>query len=265
MTDATPVEYDVTDHVATITLARPDAMNSLTLAAKEALKRAVLDAAGDERVRCVVLTGSGRAFCVGQDLREHVAALDSQPIEDLWATVPDHYAPIAHGLATMPKPVIAAVNGVAAGAGVSLALACDFRIAADTAGFNTAFAAIGLSCDTGVSWTLPRIVGRAAAIELLMLPRTVHAAEAAELGLVTRVVDADRLAAETADFARQLAAGPTQAYAAIKRSVNYAATHDLAAALDHEGSQMAVTGATQDHRDAAAAFVAKESPTFHGR
>ena len=267
MTDAAaPVEYDVTDHVATITLARPDAMNSLTLATKEALKRAVLDAAGDERVRCVVLTGTGRGFCVGQDLREHVEALENDtPMEDLWSTVPEHYAPVAHALATMPKPVIAAVNGVAAGAGVSLALACDFRIAADTAGFNTAFAGIGLSCDTGISWTLPRLVGRAAALDLLMRPRTVPAAEAAELGLVTRAVPAGRLAAETADLAKELAAGPTLAYAAIKQAVNYSATHDLAAALNHEGDQMAATGATQDHRDAVAAFVAKESPTFHAR
>jgi 2-(1,2-epoxy-1,2-dihydrophenyl)acetyl-CoA isomerase len=264
MTDA-PVAYDVSDRVGTITLARPDAMNSLTLATKGALKRAVLDAASDERVRCVVLTGSGRAFCVGQDLREHADALESQSVDDLWSTVPEHYAPIALGLATMPKPVIAAVNGVAAGAGVSLALACDFRISTDNAGFNTAFAAIGLSCDTGISWTLPRLIGRARALELLLTPRTVRAAEAAELGLVTRVVPADDLAAATSELAQQLASGPTQAYAAIKRAVTYAATHDLAAALDHEGTQMAHTGATQDHRDAVAAFLAKETPTFHGR
>jgi 2-(1,2-epoxy-1,2-dihydrophenyl)acetyl-CoA isomerase len=264
MTDA-PVAYAVSDRVATITLARPDAMNSLTLASKEALKRAVLDAASDERVRCVVLTGSGRAFCVGQDLREHADALESRSTEELWSTVPDHYAPIALGLATMPKPVIAAVNGVAAGAGVSMALACDFRIAADNAGFNTAFAGIGLSCDTGISWTLPRLIGRAKALELLLTPRTVRAPEAAVVGLVTRVVPADELATATAELAEQLASGPTQAYAAIKRAVTYSASHDLPASLDHEGTQMANTGATQDHRDAVAAFLAKETPTFHGR
>lgn len=264
MTDAN-VSYDVADSVATIRLARPDAMNSLTRATKEELKRAVLEAADDERVRCVVVTGSGRAFCVGQDLREHVEALQTRPLEEIWATVPDHFAPIAHGLATMPKPVIAAVNGVAAGAGASIAFACDFRIAAEGAGFNTAFAGIGLSCDTGISWMLPRLIGRAAAIDLLMRPRTVRAQEAAELGLLVRVVDADELESATAEFARQLANGPTQAYAAIKRSVNHAATHDLAAALDFEGEQMALTGATQDHRDAVAAFVAKEQPTFRGR
>jgi 2-(1,2-epoxy-1,2-dihydrophenyl)acetyl-CoA isomerase len=264
MTDA-PVAYDVADHVATITLARPDAMNSLTGDAKAGLKRAVLDAAADERVRCVLLTGTGRAFCVGQDLQEHATALQTQPTEEIWATVPDHYAPIALGLATMPKPVVAAVNGVAAGAGVSLAMACDFRIAADTAGFNTAFAGIGLSCDTGISWTLPRLIGRAKALDLLIRPRTVRAPEAAELGLVTRVVPADELSAAAYELAQELASGPTLAYASIKRSVNYGATHDIAAALDYEGNQMAVTGASQDHRDAVAAFLAKETPTFHGR
>jgi 2-(1,2-epoxy-1,2-dihydrophenyl)acetyl-CoA isomerase len=264
MTDA-PVAYDVADNVATITLIRPDAMNSLTGAAKDALKRAVLDAAADERVRCVVITGSGRAFCVGQDLREHAEALGNRSDEEIWATVPDHYAPIARGIATMPKPVVAAVNGVAAGAGMSLALACDLRIVADTASFNSAFAGVGLSCDTGISWTLPRLIGRAAALDLLLRPRTVRAPEAAELGLVSQVVPAEELAAATSELAGQLAAGPTQAYASIKRSVNYAATHDLAAALDYEGNQMAVTGATQDHRGAVKAFLAKESPTFRGR
>jgi 2-(1,2-epoxy-1,2-dihydrophenyl)acetyl-CoA isomerase len=264
MTDAN-VSYDVADSVATIRLARPDAMNSLTRATKEELKRAVLDAADDDGVRCVVVTGSGRAFCVGQDLREHAEALQTKPLEEIWATVPDHYAPIALGLATMPKPVIAALNGVAAGAGASIAFACDFRIAAEGAGFNTAFAAIGLSCDTGISWSLPRLIGRAAAIDLLLRPRTVKAPEAAELGLLTQVVAAEELESATAKFARHLASGPTQAYAAIKRSVNHAATHDLADALDYEGGQMALTGGTQDHRDAVAAFVVKEQPVFHGR
>jgi 2-(1,2-epoxy-1,2-dihydrophenyl)acetyl-CoA isomerase len=264
MTDA-GVTYDVADNVATIQLTRPDAMNSLTRATKEELKRSVQEAAGDEQVRCVVVTGSGRAFCVGQDLREHAEALQTQSLAEIWSTVPDHYAPIALGLATMPKPVIAAVNGVAAGAGASIAFACDFRIATTNAGFNTAFAGIGLSCDTGISWTLPRLIGRAAAIDLLMLPRTLRAPEAAELGLVTRVVDADELESATAEFAGQLAAGPTQAYAAIKGAVNFGATHHLAEALDHEGRQMALTGATQDHRDAVEAFVAKQQPAFHGR
>ncbi|MGA9345764.1 MAG: enoyl-CoA hydratase-related protein, partial [Nocardioidaceae bacterium] len=154
-----PVTYDVADQVATITLARPEDMNSLDTATKDALLGAIQRAAGDDDVRCVVLTGTGRAFCVGQDLREHIANISTQSIEEVWSTVDRHYTPIALGLATMEKPVIAAVNGVAAGAGMSIALACDLRLAADTAGFNTAFTAIGLSCDTGASWSLPRLVG----------------------------------------------------------------------------------------------------------
>ena len=144
-------------------------------------------------MRCVVLTGTGRAFCVGQDLKEHIEILRSGSSDALFRTVPEHYNPIVTAVATMPKPVIAAVNGVAAGAGASLAFACDFRILADTAGFNLAFTGIALSCDTGASWTLPRLVGRAKALELLYFPRTLKADESLELGLATKVVPADDL------------------------------------------------------------------------
>jgi 2-(1,2-epoxy-1,2-dihydrophenyl)acetyl-CoA isomerase len=260
-----PVRYDVDDHVATITLNRSEAMNSLDTATKDALVAAVQRAARDEDVRCVVVTGTGRAFCVGQDLREHVANMASQSLEQVWATVDRHYSPIALGLATMPKPVIAAVNGVAAGAGLSIAMACDLRIVADTAGFNTAFTSIGLACDTGSSWTLPRLVGRTKAMELLLMPRTVDSQEALSLGLVNRVVPADDLAAEAATLAATLANGPTVAFASVKDSVAYSATHPLAESLAFESQMMARTGASDDHRNAVDAFVAKEKPVFEGR
>jgi 2-(1,2-epoxy-1,2-dihydrophenyl)acetyl-CoA isomerase len=260
-----PVRLDLTDGVATVTLDRPDAMNSLDIPTKVALRDTVEQVADDPEVRCVVLTGTGRAFCVGQDLKEHVGLLESGGSEALFTTVPDHYNPTVTALATMPKPVIAAVNGVAAGAGASLAFACDYRLVADTAGFNLAFAGIGLSCDTGASWTLPRLVGRAKAIELLYEPRTVKAQEALDLGLVTRVVAADLLAEEARALARRLATGPTVAFGAIRRAVAHSATHSLEEALAFEAEMMAFTGATRDHRDAVAAFVAKERPTFHGR
>ena len=262
---AAPVLTEVEGAVTTIRFNRPAAMNALDLATKVALRDAVITVADDDSVRCLVLTGTGRAFCVGQDLREHADNIAALPMEELWSTVPEHYAPIATALATMPKPVIAAVNGVAAGAGASIAFACDFRVVADTAGFNTAFTGIGLSCDTGASWTLPRLVGYAKAVELLMLPRTVKASEAADLGLATRVVPAAELSTAAAELARTLAAGPTTAYAAIKHAVAYAAASDLPAALELEAQLMASTGATQDHRDAVAAFVAKQTPTFSGR
>jgi 2-(1,2-epoxy-1,2-dihydrophenyl)acetyl-CoA isomerase len=251
--------------VATVTLNRPDAMNSLDVATKDALLAAVTEVAEDETVRCVVLTGTGRAFCVGQDLKEHVDLLQNGGSDALFTTVPRHYNPTVLALATMPKPVVAALNGVAAGAGASLALACDYRIAADSAGVNLAFSGIALSCDTGSSWTLPRLVGPAKALELLYEPRTIPAGECLELGLVTRVVAADELEAATRAVAERLAAGPTLSYAAIRRSVHFSATHDLPDSLAFEAQMMAETGATADHRDAVDAFVAKQRPTFHAR
>ena len=174
MPDTAPVQYDVSDGVATIRLNRPDAMNSLDIATKELLRETVQHAAEDEAARCVVLTGTGRAFCTGQDLKEHVALLQSGSSAQLFTTVERHYNPTVTALATMEKPVVAAVNGVAAGAGASLAFACDLRIVADTAGFNLAFANVALSCDTGSSYTLQRLVLDLNGIEpvpaLLLIP-----------------------------------------------------------------------------------------------
>ena len=260
-----PVRYDVSDGVATITLNRPDAMNGLDVATKEALLGAVRRAEADDAVRCVVLTGSGRAFCVGQDLKEHIEILRSSDAESLFHTVEEHYNPIVTTLAMMPKPVVAAVNGVAAGAGASLAFACDFRVLAEPAGFNLAFAGVALSCDTGSSWTLPRLVGRARAIELLYFPRTIGSAESLELGLATKVVAAEDLDTEVATLARRLADGPTVSFGAIRRSVEYSAGHGFVESLGFEGSMMTLTGSTEDHHNAVSSFVNKEKPVFTGR
>ncbi|MGO4258063.1 enoyl-CoA hydratase-related protein [Marmoricola sp. RAF53] len=260
-----PISLTTTDGVATIALTRPEAMNSLDIATKEALLAAVTQVAGDSSVRCVVLTGSGRAFCVGQDLKEHVALLESGSTDELFTTVERHYNPIVSTLADMPKPVIAAVNGVAAGAGASLAFACDLRILGESAGFNLAFPGVALSCDTGASWTLPRLVGRAKALELLYFPSTLTSGESLELGLATRVVPDADLADEVAGLAAKLAAGPTLSYASIRQSVNFSATHDFGESLAFEGSKMTLTGASGDHRRAVAAFLAKEKATFEGR
>jgi 2-(1,2-epoxy-1,2-dihydrophenyl)acetyl-CoA isomerase len=263
--EVSPVLLEVTDGVGTITMNRPEAMNSLDVATKEALLATVQQAAADRQIRCVVLTGTGRAFCVGQDLKEHVGILESESRESLFHTVELHYNPIVTALVTMEKPVIAAVNGVAAGAGASLAFACDLRVLADTAGFNLAFANIALSCDTGSSFTLQRLVGRAKAIELLYFPRTVRADEALTLGLATRVVPAGELADVVGDLARRLAAGPTLALGAMRQSLRYAADHTFEEAVANESVQMARTGATEDHAAAVAAFLAKEQPVFRGR
>jgi 2-(1,2-epoxy-1,2-dihydrophenyl)acetyl-CoA isomerase len=263
--DASPVLLEVADGVATITFNRAETMNSLDVATKEALLTTLTQAAGDPAVRCVVLTGSGRAFCVGQDLKEHAELLHRGSGDELFRTVERHYNPIVTTLVGMPKPVLAAVNGVAAGAGASLAFACDLRIVADTAGFNLAFAKVALSCDTGSSVTLQRLVGRAKAIELLYFPRTVPAEEALRLGLATRVVPAAELADEVRTLAGRLAAGPTVALGAIRQSLEYAAGHDFAEATAFESAQMNLTGATADHAAAVAAFLAKEEPVFEGR
>jgi 2-(1,2-epoxy-1,2-dihydrophenyl)acetyl-CoA isomerase len=259
------VDYTVDGGIATLTLNRPAAMNSLDTATKEQLLTAVQRAAHDPAVRCVVVTGAGRAFCVGQDLHEHASNLAEQPLEEVWSTVDRHYSPIALALATMPKPVVAAVNGVAAGAGLAVAAACDWRVAAESATFTTAFTGIGLSCDTGTSWTLPRLVGYGKAMELLLWPRSVPAAEALEIGLVNWVFPDDRLVEEVTDIATRLAAGPTMAFAAVKSAVQYAAAHPLDEALRFEAQLMAATGGSEDHRDAVQSFMAKQKPTFTGR
>jgi len=220
MADVSPVLLEVADGVATVTFNRPDTMNSLDVATKEALLAALRQVADDPAVRCVVLTGSGRAFCVGQDLKEHVAILRSGATDSLFRTVEEHYNPIVSTLVGMQKPVIAAVNGVAAGAGASLAFACDLRIVADTAGFNLAFANIALSCDTGSSFTLQRLVGRAKAIELLYFPTTIPAEDSLALGLASRVVPAADLDAAVLGYARAVARQPKDLLALQKLAIN---------------------------------------------
>ena len=258
-----PVVVETADGVTRVRLNRPEAMNSLDLDLKTALLAALREAADDPSVRCVVLTGTGRAFCVGQDLKEHVRGL-AQADHTLGTTVTEHYNPIVLLLATMNKPVIAAIGGVAAGAGLSFALACDFRIAVEGAGLNTSFAGIALSCDSGSSWSLPRLVGTAKAKELLLMPRTVPADEALALGLLTKVVPADEFEAAVDDLAHRLATGPTLAYGAIRRAVAFSASATLSDALAGEAELMATTGASADHRAAVDAFLSKTKPTYTG-
>lgn len=255
---------DRRDGVATLTLNRPESMNSLSIELKVALHDALTEVAADEAVRAVVLTGAGRGFCAGQDLREHVALLESGSPAPL-ATVTEHYNPIVLALASMPKPVIAAVNGMAAGAGAGLAFACDFRFAAQSASFLLAFANIGLALDSGVSWTLPRLVGSARATALAILAEPVAADAALEMGLVNAVVGSDQLLPAARELAARLAAGPTAAYAAIKESIAYAASSSLPDALAREADLQAAMADTADHRNATAAFVAKLPRTFLGR
>lgn len=246
----------------TIALNRPDAMNSLNTAAKEQLRDGLHEAAADSATRAIVIRGSGRGFCVGQDLNELVAEREDGPLSD---TVDVHYNPIVRAVMDMAKPVIAGINGTAAGAGLSIAAACDYRIAAASAKFTTAFAGIALSCDTGISWTLPRLIGRAAAQDLLLRPRPIDADEALGLGLVHQVVADDVFDDALATLAGEFAAGPTLALGSIKRAVNFASTSTFDDALEFEKAKMSLTGASADHRTAVDAFLAKTTPTFTGR
>jgi 2-(1,2-epoxy-1,2-dihydrophenyl)acetyl-CoA isomerase len=260
---ADSVLYHVDGKVATITINRPDARNALTAETKVALLEAVRAASSDDAVRAVVLTGAGPAFCSGQDLREHaeLLAAGAAPLD----TVRRHYNPIIETITGMPKPVVAALPGVAAGAGASLAFACDFRIAAARASFLLAFARVGLGADSGASWTLPRLVGTARAAELLMLAEPIGSAAALGLGLLTSVVPDDELPAAAAQFAARLAEGPTLAYGAIKESLLYAESHSLSESLEKEAELQVRLGGSADHQAATQAFVSKQTPVYQGR
>ncbi|MEU0410885.1 enoyl-CoA hydratase-related protein [Streptomyces griseorubiginosus] len=263
MTDT--VLYEVSDGLATITLNRPEAMNALNIATKVALREAVESAAQDDAVRAVLLTAAGeRAFCVGQDLKEHIGLL-AEGSTKVMSTVQEHYNPVVRALTEMPKPVVAGVNGVAAGAGFGIALAADYRVAADTAAFNTSFAGVALTADSGISWTLPRVVGPGRAADLLLFPRTMSARDAHDLGIVNRLVPSTDLPAEAEKVARALASGPTVAYGAIKESLAYAATHTLSETLDKEDELQTRAGASEDHAIAVRAFVNKQAPEYLGR
>ncbi len=252
------------DGVVTLTLNRPESLNSLNTELKEALRDTLAELATDARCRALILAGAGRAFCVGQDLKEHVASLESTDGPPL-STVPAHYNPIAGTLAALPFPVVAAVRGSAAGAGAGLAFLADFRIGGPATSFLMAFANVGLAADTGASWTLPRLVGHAKAVELLLLAQPVRADEALRLGLLTSLeADDDGVLPAATALATRLASGPTTAYAEIKKELAAAATGTLADALEAEAAAQARAGATTDHRAATAAFVAKQRPTFTG-
>lgn len=257
------VLHEVEGSVATITMNRPAARNALTTETKAALLDALRDCSGADSIRAVILTGAGEAFCAGQDLREHAELLDSG--SDPLSTVRRHYNPIIETIAGMRKPVIAALPGVAAGAGASLAFACDFRIAAERASFMLAFARVGLGADSGASWTLPRLIGAARATEMLMLAEPVDSATALRLGLLTSVVPDDELPAAAATLAARLAAGPTLAYAAIKEGVRYASSRTLTESLEKEADLQERLGGSADHLNATHAFLARQAPEFLGR
>lgn len=258
------VLYDTAGGVATITLNRPDALNALDATLTVELQKVIAEAAGDPAVRCVVITGAGRAFCSGADLAQLEDAYKAGEPPQLGEMLRERYHPVIAPIVTMEKPVVASVNGVAAGAGASLALACDFRIASEKAKFFQAFVKVGLVPDSGSTYFLPRLVGIAKATELALLGEIVGAEEALRIGLVTKVVPADDLAAETRSFAEGLASGPTHAYGLGKKALRFGAVHDLESAMDYEADLQSQAALTADHLEGVRAFIEKRDPKFEG-
>ena len=254
------VELDAEAGVATLTLNRPAALNALTVPMKQDLLAALRRVERDKSIRAVILTGAGRAFCAGQDLGERL----EPGAAPLGVEVRERYNPIIRAMRGLPKPIVGAINGVAAGAGASLAMACDVRIASDAASFALAFGRVGLVPDSGATWFLPRIVGAARAAELALLNDPVSAEDALRIGLVGRVVPGAELATEARGVAARLAAGAPKAIALTKRALNAAWTHDLDAALEYEAHLQDLAGRTKDHAEGMAAFMDKRPPRFTG-
>ena len=252
------------DGVLVVTLNRPDRLNSFTVEMHLELAGVLTEAADSGDVRAVLLTGAGRGFCAGQDLGDRAVAPGDAPV-DLGDSVERYYSPLIRRLATMPKPVICAVNGVAAGAGANIALACDIVIAARSAKFIQSFAGIVLIPDSGGTWVLPRLVGQARALGLTLTGDPLPAEKAEAWGLIWRCVDDDALLDEARKLAARFAAGPTLGLAATKKLIRLSGGNTLEQELDTERDAMRMLGATADYAEGVAAFTAKRPPAFTGR
>ena len=254
------LRVEIADRVATVTLDRPEALNALTVSLKEELLRTCVDLAGDPTVRAIVLTGAGRAFCAGQDLRERLQP-DAAPLD---VELRERYNPLILAMRRLEKPIVGAINGIAAGAGASLAFACDVRVAADGASFLLAFGRLGLVPDSGATWLLPRLVGAAKAAELILAGTALSAGDAERLGLVAKVVPAESVVEEAQGVARRLADLAPQALALTKRALEAAWMSSLEEQLELEAELQGIAGATGDHAEGLAAFLEKRPPRFTG-
>ena len=251
---------EVADRVATITLDRADALNALTVPLKEELLAALARVGADPAIGAVVLTGAGRAFCAGQDLRERLEP-GAAPLE---IEIRERYNPIILAMRRLEKPIVGAINGIAAGAGASLAFACDVRIAAEGASFLLAFGRVGLVPDSGATWLLPRLVGAAKAAELALTGEALSAADAERLGLVARVVPAESVVTEAQAMAARLGSMAPRAVALTKRALESSWTASLEDQLELEAELQGIAGATTDHAEGIAAFLEKRPPRFTG-
>ena len=259
------LEYATEDGVAIVTLSRPETLNAFNDELGFAFLDAVKAASEDASVRCIVITGAGRAFSSGEDLAALSATYESGETPPLGSTLTNRYNPLIRAIRSAPKPVLAAVNGVAAGAGASVALASDFRIASEKAKLAFAFIKVGLVPDSGGVWFLSRMVGQARAWQLAATGRPVDAEEALDLGLFDRVVPLGDFEKEWRAFAAELASGPTRAYAITKRLVDFAADHNLDDQLDLEVEAQSEAGQTDDHMEGVRAFLAKRPAEFKGQ
>lgn len=258
-------EYRIEDGVGTVTFARPDTLNSLTFEVYAELERLAWATQTDEAVRVLVLTGTGKGFCAGGDVHEIIGELMKRDVKGMLEFTRMTGA-VVRNLRVLEKPVIAAINGIAAGAGAVLALASDFRIMADTARFAFLFTKVGLAgADMGAAFLLPQVVGFGRATELLMLGDTIDAPTAERYGLAYRVVPADRFVEETRALARRLADGPTQALGMTKRMLNNEWGMDLVAAIEAEAQAQALLLMAEDHKEFYRAFTEKRPPRFTGR
>ncbi len=259
------LRYEVSDGTAVITLDRPEVLNAFNDELGHAALDAMRNASHDEEVRCVVVTGSGRAFSSGEDLGALAEGYQRGAAAPLGNVLVERYNPLIRAITSAPKPVVAALNGVAAGAGASIALACDFRIASDKAKLVLAFIKVGLVPDSGGIWWLTKMVGAAKAWELCALGNPISAEDALRLNLVNEVVPSDEFEATWTTFAESLAAGPTRAFALTKRLLRSAMEAPLDEQLDLEGDLQAEAGATRDHLEGVQAFLGKRAPRFEGR
>ncbi len=265
MSDNTPTLLVTDDDgIRTLTLNRPDVLNAFNDTMLAAIGKALRAAEKDKSVRCLVITGGGRAFSSGQDLGDVKERYKSDEPIELGSHLRDRYHPIINKIRTMEKPIIAAVNGVAAGAGCSLALAADMRIGAESASFIQAFIHVGLVPDSGSTFMLPRLIGPARAFEMACTGRKIKSDEALRIGLINRVVADDALQGETIELARRLASLPPVGIGLTKRAINAAWANDLPTQLDYEAMLQTTAGRTRDHREGVTAFLEKRKPKFTG-
>jgi len=250
--------------VLAITLNRPDKLNAFNPEMHQLLRKALERAADEPEVRALLLTGAGRGFCAGQDLSERNVEPGAAPI-DLSVSIGSHYNPLVRRLRALPKPIVCAVNGVAAGAGANIALACDLVLAARSASFVQSFSKIGLVPDSGGSYFLPRRVGAARAMGLAMLGETLSAQDAERWGLIWRAVEDGKLLEEAKALATQLAAGPTKGYGLVKKALHASEGNSLDAQLDLERDLQREAGFSEDYREGVSAFLQKRVPQFKGK